>query len=39
MRLCPENRLSIVVLNRMGMTRGSTVESIVDDILIRIDRP
>ncbi|MGE9743512.1 hypothetical protein [Bdellovibrio bacteriovorus] len=39
MRLCPENRLSIVVLNRMGMTRGSSVESIVEDILIRIDRP
>ncbi|MFV3408657.1 hypothetical protein ACNH6C_08630 [Bdellovibrio bacteriovorus] len=39
MRFCPENKLSIVVLNRMGMTRGSAVDTIVEDILIRIDRP
>lgn len=39
LRICPPQRLSIVVANRMGMTRGNTVEGVVEDILARLIRP
>ncbi|WP_347357715.1 hypothetical protein [Bdellovibrio sp.] len=36
MRFCPPQRMSMVVANRMEMSRSNTVESVADDIVSRI---
>nr|BFD65913.1 hypothetical protein HAGR004_09350 [Bdellovibrio sp. HAGR004] len=36
LRLCPPQRMSMVVANRMEMSRSNTVESVADDIISRI---
>ncbi len=34
-RFCPPHRLSLVVNQKLGMTRGVSVETVVEDILSR----
>lgn len=34
-RFCPPHRLSLVVNKKLGMTRGVSVETVVEDILSR----
>ncbi|UXR65980.1 hypothetical protein EZJ49_06930 [Bdellovibrio bacteriovorus] len=36
MRFCPPQRMSMVVANRMEMSRSNTVESVADDIILRL---